>query len=499
MKHHTCICLVALAATACGWQPARFADRPPVSVVHDDRPISMPRKGAFLEELYQADVYVRRELVSGLDPRDYPEALDVNSFDEVPTSSWFRNMVDQPHPLVGYGRDGPPQPPWTLTGEPPESGTPEATSIIDKRGLSYELQEDLPQREGMRTGATAIASRLLHALGYRTPEVHIVRSHTGTRVAATRWPIGVDLGPTPINHRRDDDPNDHLPHVDRRSLRALKLVTAWLGISKMRPRMLRDAFIAKEARGHVQHFMVGLDSSLGVEDFLRAVAFAANEDREQANFFLRLSSLGLSPKPPAIMPETPWPSVGWFNPQIDPATLEPSPPFEPIDRLQPGDLYWIAKRIGAVPHGTVAEAITAAKLDPGPTNWLLQVLHLRRAAIVAWGYDRTTPCEVVSLDQQHDSAYLVLKDLAVEHGFVEPSERSYEVTFFGADGDEIAGGLELNATSANVRVPLPRVITEVPYSIARVLAKRDGNALPRTVDIHFRPSVEGLRIAGLRH
>ena len=88
-------------------------------------------------------------------------------------------------------------------------------------------------------------------------------------------------------------------------------------------------------------------------------------DREDRNFFLRLFSLGLSPKPPGIMPKTQWPSVGMFHTRVLPEEFEPSPPFEPIDRLQPGDLYWIAKRIAAVPVSTIAQALEV-RLEFGP-------------------------------------------------------------------------------------------------------------------------------------
>jgi hypothetical protein len=499
MKSLFAILLSGALLAACGWRPPQFADREPVTEVHDDRPISTPRIRTFIEEFYQADVYVRRELVNGLDPRSYPQALDVNSFDRVPKSSWYRGVAHDHHPLIDYRRDGPPQPPFQLTGEPPSSDSPDAISITDARGLPYELQPDVTDRPGMRTGAAVIASRLVHALGYRTPEVYIARSHTGQRVAATRWPIGVDLGPTPIQFQRPDDPNDHLPHVDRRSLRALKLVTAWLDIVKMRPRMLRDAFVGKNAQGHVQHFILGLDSAIGVETYLRAVKFAEDPDREDSNFFLRVFSLGLSPKAPGVLPRTVWPSVGLFHERLLPAKFSSSPPFEPMDRLQPGDLYWIAKRIASVPMDTIVKALEDAELEPGPVNYIFQVLHLRRAAIVAWGYDRTTPCELLSIEKKAGRRVLVLADLAIETGFVEADERSYTIGFYDSNGDEISNAFNVQASSSIVRIPLPEGLDQHPYVVARILARRDDHPMARPFDVHLRRGKGNLQVVGLRH
>src|SRR5205814_2218112 len=146
--------------------------------------------------------------------------------------------------------------------------------------------------------------------------------------------LGIDLGATPIDARRDDDPNDLVDHRDRRTLRVLQLVTAWLDMKRMLPRVLRDAYLGEPGKGHVEHYLVGLDGSMGVDDWREAVRWMRDADREDSNFFLRLFSFGLSPKPAAYPPDTPWPSVGLFDETVAVDAYAPSPPFEPIDRLQ---------------------------------------------------------------------------------------------------------------------------------------------------------------------
>src|SRR5687767_2826679 len=168
------LAFLASFAVACSAQPPRFADRAPVVGVHDDAPIAVPRRRAFLEEVYLADVHVRREVVKSLDPRRAPDALDASSVDEVPRSSWYRGAPDPRRPLEGYRRDGPPEPPYTLTGEPPASGTSGALAMVDARGLAYEVLPDVRGRPAMRTGAGAVASRIFHMIGYRTAETYVV-------------------------------------------------------------------------------------------------------------------------------------------------------------------------------------------------------------------------------------------------------------------------------------------------------------------------------------
>src|SRR5690606_5424869 len=86
LMNYRLVLLLLLCALGCGYRPPRFADRPPVGEVHDDRPISVPEPRRILRDLFVADVYVRRELVKSLDPRRSRWALDISSMDEVPRS-----------------------------------------------------------------------------------------------------------------------------------------------------------------------------------------------------------------------------------------------------------------------------------------------------------------------------------------------------------------------------------------------------------------------------
>ncbi|MEZ4439154.1 MAG: hypothetical protein R3B72_08695 [Polyangiaceae bacterium] len=483
-----------LLAACASYRPMRFIDRPPVTEVHDDAPSPLPEKGIFIKELAQVD-NIRHSLVEGLDPRRTPDALDVNSFDDVPRSSWFLGAMNPSDPLGGYGGDGPPQPPFELVDEP--ATHPDAYRIRDVRGLDYEMLPDIEGRPGMRTASAAITSRLLHALGYRTPEVHVVLDHERRRVAATRWPLGVDLGPTPMGRQREDDPNDHLPHIDRRSLRSLRMAAAWLQLLHIHPEMLRDAYLGAPGRGHVEHMLLGFEGGLGVQQWQDEIKFAADPDRETPNFFYRVFSLGLSPKPPALVPETPWPSVGLFYDKLQVDRFKLSPPFEPSARMRPGDAYWMAKRLAGLPLTTLSDALQAGKLDPPAINWLFQILCLRRAAVVAWGYDRTTPLEIVTVrPRATGSATLVLADLAIEAHFVSPQRRRYEVLLFDREGHYLTPTRRLRPKGSIVEIVVPRPSAD--YVVVQVRALVDDHPLPRALEIHLAVG-ETLRVLGLRH
>jgi hypothetical protein len=264
--------------------------------------------------------------------------------------------------------------------------------------------------------------------------------------------------------------------------------------------MLRDIYLGEPGAGHVEHVLTGLDGALGVQDWDDAVAFAEDPDREGGGFAFRLFSLGLSPKPPGIMPQTPWESVGLFHENVQPQRYRLSPPFEPTDRLTPGDAHWIGKRVAGVPLTAIADALGAGKLQPAPTNWLFQLLHLRRAAIAAWAYDQVTPLELVMLRSEDEGrASLVLADLALVAGVADAARRRYDVSFHDEHGQTIAPSRQLEPRRSLLAVVFPKALRDHPYVVVRIRGRSGEGALPRSFEIHLLSSDDGYRVIGIRH
>jgi hypothetical protein len=484
--------LSALSLSACIYQPARFADREATTAARDDRPIRVPKRRIFLSEVFQADTYVRRELVKALDPRRYLAAGDVNSLDDVVHSSWFRT---EPTEKIAQSKDwavGPPQPPFKMLNIAPRFGDPKAAVFEDRRGLRYERVDDTKDRPRMRTAAAAISSRLVYALGYRTPPVWVVHDEKGQRFAATRWPLGIDLGPTSPTGRRSDDPNDQIDHADRRSLRAIPGLTAWLDIERVEPTMLRDVYVGKPNRGHVQHHIVGLDQALGVGRYETAVVFARDPDREPKNFFLRMFSMGLSPKPPPFLPTTRWPGVGLITERVSPESFDPSPPLEPLDRRDAGDDYWLAKRLQNVSRMTIARAVQAGKLPPIEQNWLFRILLIRRNQVIERAMQQVTPCEALGIESLAKPKLLLLRDLSTRS--VPSPATHYAIEVLDQDGER----LERRATqtsSSDFSVPLVEQVLARGYVVLKIW--RRGH--PRPVEVHILHDANGTRVRGVRH
>jgi hypothetical protein len=144
-----------------------------------------------------------------------PRALNVNSIDEAPDSSWFTNRilarpVSVPEAVRGATTGAGPVPgPWTLIGAKTEGDAPGFT-IRDSAGTTWFLAFDPKSNPEGATAAAVVASRIFWVLGYFQAEYYIAElrpdqlqvdpSHLHTAVwsrakyDAQRRPAGVAKG-----------------------------------------------------------------------------------------------------------------------------------------------------------------------------------------------------------------------------------------------------------------------------------------------------------------
>jgi len=512
------VLLVGCAAA----RPARFAGSPAVLQVADHAPIPLPQLRDPIATLALASAYVRRPVVEALDPRRAPDARDVNALDEVPHSSWFC-----PGCVEESGDEGePPVLPFRILASPPDSGG-DALAAVDARGRRFELRGDSPDRPGMRTAAAVIASRLAAAFGYRTAPAFAIdvgltdfslpntgddgraRAFLGAgpvtagspaggavtveeryRIVAVRWPIGLDRGPTPSNDRRHDDPNDHVTHLHRRTLRALTAVFGWLGLGSLGPSVLRDTYVGAPGSGHLHHYLVDLGDALGAGAVVRPHPGGATVG-DGANPWVTLGSFGLYTQP--VRPtQQRWLSIGELDEHLSPADFSLAPPFAPADRALPADVYWAAKRMLAIPDGAIEAALDAGRMrDASARARLAEILRARRLRVAEWAFSGIVPCEPVRVD----AGELVLRDEAASRGITTGASPAYDVDLLDDLGREVLPRARLTATGATLNVALPAA-EALDYLVVRITGS---GGQRRAFEAHLRRRDGGWTIAGVRH
>lgn len=504
-----CACLVLLLSCS-SYRPARFYDLEPAQAANDQLPIPLPARTVTPDWARYSEAYVKRWLIDGLDPRRTPEAEDINAMDVVVESSWF--APQRPPSLEGYTISLPAAPFTPVDDE--DADKLGLRFVDDAAGRRWEVIPEAPERTILSTAAGAICSRLMYALGYHAAESHVVYDETGARSLMIAWAsvrgaaassAGVGIGPTSPTGTRDDDPNDVIPHERRRTLRALALVADWLGMDEIEPRALRDVYAGEPGKGYVQHQVSDLHDALGAGALLDGLR--REQDRPDQNPLVALGSLGFSRKELGDPADSPYPSVGIFPLHVDPAAHRLAVPFGPAREALIGDIYWIGKRIAAIPDRTIRYAVAAGLVEPPEAaSYLRRSLAQRRDDVARFAMSFVTPVELegqakLAIDAASAKfVVLTLVDEAIRLGHASAAGSSYVVESMDREGERVGASLELEPSGDKLVITIPyEQIQERDYLVVRVRSKRSGALAPRWTELHLRRKDHEVRVRGIRH
>jgi hypothetical protein len=288
-----------------------------------------------------------------------------------------------------------------------------------------------------------------------------------------------------------------VPHENRRTLRALKVLASWLALDGLGPAKTVDRYVGPPNEGHVVHYIVGLDEALGAANIVRATDPPPAEGGGSP--FTRLATLGLYPNRRRPPTQLEIPAVGELPNDLDPATFAPPMPYEPADRLLAPDGYWAAKRMLGLSSTHLALAIAAGSIgDPKAQHAIAVALDARRRTVASYWFARVTPLELLSVVRTN----VALRDEAVQYGLVAPGITDYRITFLTSDGEPIGEALAFHPQGSVLEFALPERVLAPPrdYLIARVTARRNGRLLPRPFELHLNLTQPGgPAVVGIRH
>jgi hypothetical protein len=341
MRVSVAVIAVCSAAASCA-TPRQFPLREPFLVDTDLRPVSVPCRPDPTPEEPQRRTCAPREYVSpfvwdqvdnlvfarlsrALSLETTGEAVNVNSLDEVPDSSWFTNRPraalagraprgavndvpgacapDDILPPPDQVADGA----WQIDHGKDNGATPGFRIEVPGKGR-YMLKADEAGKPERASAASVIGAAIYDALGFYTSCEQVVvlrasqlRLTPGLRVVgnggvsrpfdqaaldrvlasttrlpgdrvrmqASKWLPGLAIGPFRYIGTRADDPNDVVDHADRRELRGNRVLSAWIDHWDAREQNSMDVWMARDPRdkrsspGHVVHYVIDTSDSFG--------------------------------------------------------------------------------------------------------------------------------------------------------------------------------------------------------------------------------------------
>lgn len=487
--------------------------------------------------------------------RSSGESRNVNALDEVPNSSWFTNRIGH-FPMTpeqaGQGSCRGPRPdeplhaPWTVYRGKTEGASP-GFFVEAADGRRFLLKFDGLLRPERASAADAIGARLYHAAGYFAPCNQVVyfpaevlaiapqavtedelgqeqpllaaevqhalsRAFHGKdgrlRALASELLPGVPLGPTSAMGVRADDPNDVVPHEDRRELRAARLLAAWLDHFDTREQNSLDVWVAEQGRHFVRHYQLDFGDSLGSpwkdERFSRHVGHSNWLDFRLVS--QDLLTLGAVRRPWHKGPDDREAEIfayfGWA--EFVPSQWRPIYPNPAYGRMTVRDALWIVRIIARMSDAHLAAIVGQARLsDPRAAKYLLTALIHRRDIILReylLRYPALDRFRIVSSPAVPGGQVLCFEDLAIRHAGADPYPVVYRVRMMGGMRlEQLLGWTQLGPSHDDPErscVPLPLGL-ERPADLVRPGAPDDHplRYAVLTVYAQLRPSMPMTAVA----
>lgn len=472
-------------------------------------------------------------------------ALNVNTVDEVPDSSWFTNRIGRqsltpadvakgPDRLERLSLDG-----WVVSGGK-GSGVQPGFRMTDPSGQLYQIEVDPPSNPEMASGVEIIGTAFYHAMGYHVVEVYlgdldpakIVISDKATmrdplngkrrrltrrdidivlesaaqkpdgryRVIVSRFAAGKPLGNFRYYDTRPDDPNDIVAHEHRRELRGARVFGAWLNHDDSRGVNSLNMLETTEGKASVKHYMFDFGSILGSGTVFPQRHRAGNEYIfESKPGWLTLATLGLYIRPWMTIPYPRVPaSVGRIEAaRFDPERWKPEYPNPAFANMRPDDAFWAARIVSRFTDAHVRAVVEKAQYsDPRATDYLTQTIITRRDKVAATWLNVVNP--VVNPALQSDGT-LTFENAAVAARAADPGE-DYTLQWFRFDNavnQATNVGEPQNVQELRARVP-EGLLTSGEYvgvTIAGRHAKHPGWTIPAR--FYFRRSNAGWMLVGV--
>jgi hypothetical protein len=516
----------------------RFLNDDPIQVQADTRDAA----GMKADEV-SLFVDLAYNLIAGAGP-SRGRAGNLNSVEEVPDSSWYTNRAGA-RPLtaeeISTGPDttgGPAAGNWTVISSKSDGITPGFT-VTDRSGRRWFLKFDPRGYRGMATGTEVAVTKLMWALGYNVAENHVAylrreqltigatatftpksgrkrpmrradldalltrvdREPDGSyRVVASKALEGTPIGRIRFSGTRDDDPNDIVPHEDRRELRGYGVFAAWLNHVDAKAINSLDTLVTENGRSFVRHHLLDFGSALGSGAIGPAAFYAGAENMlEPKSTGTRMVSFGF------LRPE--WsrrafyeaPSIGRFpleNHDFDPSTWKPTVPNRAFLQARDDDRFWAARKLVALRAEQLRAAVTAGQFgDPASEAFLAKALAERRDAIARMYLTAVNPIADPVLGAD---GTLTFQNVAVDND-VAHAPREYRARWFVFDNATGESTLIGETASRSTTVDAPAGLPGRAGVYIRVQLRSDGAAnasWEEPVDAFFRMVAGKWRLIG---
>jgi hypothetical protein len=250
---------------------------------------------------------------------------------------------------------------------------------------------------------------------------------------------------------RPDDPNDVIPHENRRELRGLRVFSAWVNHTDAKAINTLDTLITENGRAVVRHHLIDFNAALGSAGIgLRERRDGYEYLAETGPSFKALPAFGFYVRPWLTIHYPSYHGIGRFESErFVPEEWRPRVPNPAYVRSRPDDTFWAARKLMAISDDLIRAAVKAGHYtDPRSEDFLVGTLIERREKIGRAWLTAVNPIVDPALSAE---GVLTFRNIAVDLNFA-PAPPGYQVTWFqfdNASGESTAvGESKINETRA---------------------------------------------------
>jgi|GEM_PF-140889 len=417
-------------------------------------------------------------------------AVNANEFDEVADSAWFTNRLGRTHPSLDTLLQGACERDellnglaakagsWRIDQGKPNGASPGFRIRVGKR--KFMLKTDSLQQPERPSAASAIGAAIYHAVGFNTSCEQIVyfdpsvlkldpgltatdnsgisrpfdqkalskvleqaaRRGPLVRMQASAWLPGHLIGPFRYEGTRDDDPNDVIPHENRRELRGARVLAAWLNHFDAREQNSMDSWIAvnpgvaDSSPGYVRHYYLDTSDCFGSEWDWDGIS------RRLGNSYLLdfgdivtdFVTLGARTGPWETARKTPgYGLFGYFHSSnFEPDGWKNEYPNPAFSRATEHDNAWMARILSRFDRADIDALVTLGEFSkPQYTRFLSEVLEQRLRRILERYLTRLSPLTDVRVQAGNR---ICMVDLARRRAVRPERAFRYRATLHGESG-----------------------------------------------------------------
>ena len=425
---------------------------------------------------------------------------------------------------------------WTIIREKSAGFSPGFTAR-DADGETWFVSFDPPSNPEAATGAMVVATKIFWALGYNQIETFLTtlrpeqividpkatsrrpsgdrtpltradleeilgrgaRSPDGSyRVAAGRLVPGKVIGGFDYQGTRSDDPNDLVPHENRRELRALRVFGAWTNLTDMKAGNTLDTVVPENGHGVVKHYLQDVGSTFGIgangpHDWEEGWEYLYESGQTRK----RLATFGLALSPWQTAHYQEFDAIGRFEgDSFDPTTWKPRVATAAYINMRADDAFWAARRVMAFSDDNIRALVKTGQFSEAPAEkYLGDVLIKRRDKIGRAYLTAVNPIVDPTLD---GAGVLKFGNAAVQYRFAEPPT-SYTADWYSFDnatGESRSIG-QTTSTLPEMRAPSGLPSSSGAFVKVSLSAQSSTNkAWTQPIHAYFRRIESGWKLVG---